>query len=495
VNRPVLHKAALLAGAALLFAAIGTWGRGAGGLSRSLADQAGNPEASAGPGSVSADGLLPAAVSQATSALPSPRPSSVAGLPVAAEAATKVRHIFVIVQEGHTFDNYFGNYPGADGPSGFRVPLVPGNAKAGFAAPSPLEGRRSVRLSSGVKAARKAFDRGEMDGFVAAQKDQLSGIGSLAYYPDSALAGYWELARQYVLMDHFFSSALGGSFPNHLYLIAGRTVTAETRKSRKGYQLTTIFDRLDSRGLSWKYYVANYDSTLTYHRVSSNRALMSEVARVPLLQMPSFVNDRSRFAHIVDRAQLFDDLRTDNVPAVSYLVPRGDSERPPAGVRNGQNRVLGMVQAIMQSRAWASSVIILTWSDWGGWYDHVAPPQVDGDGYGFRVPTLIISPYAKQGYVDHTTADFASILKFIERVHGLPPLTTRDEKAGDLFNALDFNRQPRFASLITTGAVATETAISPSMRLVIPIYGFIVFAGGLLVIAALVRRWRLAETV
>jgi phospholipase C len=171
------------------------------------------------------------------------------------------------------------------------------------------------------------------------------------------------------------------------------------------------------------------------------------VVRVPLLEMPSFVNNPARSAHIVERSRLFADLNANRAPAVSYIFPSGDSERAPGSVAEGESRVQGIIGAIMSSPEWASSAVILTWSDWGGYYDHVAPPQVDGDGYGFRVPALVISPYSRHGYVDHTTADFASILRFIEGLHSLTPLTQRDALASPMTSAFDFNASPRPSTL------------------------------------------------
>jgi phospholipase C len=356
-----------------------------------------------------------------------------------ASAADKIKHLFVIVQEGHTFDNYFGAYPDANG----RVPstvLPTPPSRTTKPATSGHGHTKAKKLDAGVATARSSYDLGKMDRF--------SRPDAYFDYTAADLKSYWNLAGNYVLMDRFFSSALGGSLQNHLYLVAGRSLTAKERANPAGYQMTTIFDRLDAASVSWKYYVGHFDPTLTYRRLNAGGRFVSQVVRTPLLNMPAFVDDPARRARIVDQGQLFTDLASDaTVPAVNYIVPGGYSERPPASVGAGEQRTAAIVDAIMRSPAWSSSAIVLTWSDWGGYYDHVAPPQVDGDGYGFRVPTLVISPYARQGYVLHSTADFSSILKLIESLHGLAPLTTRDEKANDLLGAFDFGQSPRDPAL------------------------------------------------
>jgi len=378
---------------------------------------------------------------------------------LAGGAASKIKHVFVIVQEGHTFDSYFGTYPGVNGINGTTDGMTHTST------------RHSVRLDAGVAAARNAFNGGNMNGFAK--------TGPFSYYDGSDLKSYWELAQHYTLMDDFFSSAMGGSLENHLYLAAGQSATVQQRQNPNGYQLPTIFDRLDSANVSWKYYVGNFNPKLTHQRVTADASFIPQVVRVPMLGWPSFATP-ARQAHFADRNTLYPDLSApQNVAAVNYIVPGGDSERPPAAVSTGQDRTAGMVDAIMRSPVWSSSAILLTWSDWGGYHDHVAPPQVDGDGYGFRVPMIVISPYARAGFVDHSTGDFASVLKFIERLHGLAPLTTRDQKASDLMSAFDFNQ------------VAQEPVVpSFSADALVPVTGFkasvVLTAYALVAIAALV---------
>ncbi len=140
--------------------------------------------------------------------------------------------------------------------------------------------------------------------------------------------------------------------------------------------------------------------------------------------------------------QYYTDLQSGHLPAVAYLVPSGLSEHPPGDISVGQSFGVTTVTSLMRSSAWDSSVFVVSWDDWGGWYDHVPPPQVDADGYGFRVPAIIVSPYARSGTIDNTTYDFTSILKFIEDNWNLQPLTARDATANSIANALDLSRPP-----------------------------------------------------
>ena len=431
------------------------------------------------------------------STLAGPRISRGSPVVINAQAAEKIKHVFVIMQENHTFDNYFGTFPGADGLSaGMSVPVNP-LVKAGtVVAPYHLPNLRTQDLDHSEITARNAFNNGRMDGFVAAQQDRnLPGSLALGYYDGADIPFYWDLAKEYVLADRFFSSAMGGSLSNHQYWVAGMDSGRGESIPAQGIQLTTIFDRLQDAGFSWKFYVKNYDPTLNFRHIDSTNPHNSEIAWVPLLTIPSFVDDPSKMARIQDLGSLYHDLADGTAPSVSYIIQGGTSEHPPGHVGNGQNATVGIITAIMRSQEWKDSAIVLTWDDWGGWYDHVAPPQVDADGYGFRVPTLIISPYAKQGYILNETADFTSILKFIETLHGLAPLTSRDEAATNLMSAFDFGQAPRVPSQpqppAGSGGFPLLAARGPSPVTLLGMYGVI---GGLalllLTLAALSGRRR-----
>jgi phospholipase C len=428
-----------------------------------------------------------------TSTLAPPQVSSSGPVLVDAQAAAHIKHVFVIMQENHTFDNYFGTFPGADGlPPGLSVPIDPGVQAGKAIAPFHLPALRTQDLDHGETSARAAFDGGRMDGFVAAQRDRnLPGSLALGYYNGSDLPYYWDLAKNYVLADHFFSSAMGGSLANHQFWVAGKDSGMGESIPAKGFQMTTIFDRLQGAGVSWKFYVKNYDPKLDFRHMDPTNPRDSDISFVPLLTIPAVVDDPSKMARIQDLSSLYQDLAAGTAPSVSYIIQGGTSEHPPGHVGNGQNATVGIISSIMRSQAWKDSAIVLTWDDWGGWYDHVVPPQVDADGYGFRVPALIISPYAKKGYILDQTADFTSILKFIERLHGLAPLTTRDAAATDLMAAFDFGQAPQAPSQPPVGGVIPLPARGPSTVSLLEMYGVVgALALLLLALAALTGRKR-----
>jgi phospholipase C len=400
-----------------------------------------------------------------------------AAAPVAPqEASSKIKHVFVIVEEGHTFDNYFATYPGADGV----------DPKAAGLHAIPAAG--ATQMASDTSTARAAFAGGRMNGFAAAQGGGEAAAGALGYYTPSEVDAYWQLARGNTLMDAFFSSAMGGSIDNHLYLVAGQAVPAAQLKSPDGYAVPTIFDRLDAAGVSWRAYIRHYDPTVNYHRVGEYASFVPQIVRVPMLNMPSIVDNPKRFADLTDQSNLFRDLRSEaTTPGVSYIYPSGDSERAPDPISLGEQRVMSIVSAIQRSPAWASSAILLTWSDWGGYYDHVAPPQVDAHGLGFRVPAIVISPYARPGFVDHTTADFSSILKFIETVYGLAPLTSRDAHASSLTEAFDFSRQASAAPIVDAQSGTVSRGL-PVLAVVLVYSASVVLALFLAGLAAFARR-------
>ncbi|HEY6117058.1 MAG TPA: alkaline phosphatase family protein [Candidatus Dormibacteraeota bacterium] len=407
--------------------------------------------------------------------------------------AAKIKHVFVIVEEGHSFDNYFATYPGADGidPSKIQVPVDPRTSGSKTIGLRQIGDDGASPLASDLATARKAYNGGGMNGFAAAQAGNGKSAGAgLAYYSPAQVDPYWQLAKNYTLMDQFFSSAMGGSIDNHLYLVAGQTVPAADLKKAGGYAIPTIFDRLDDKGLSWRAYIRHYDPTLNYHRVGAYASFIPQVVRVPMLNMSSIVDSPTRFANLTDQSNLFQDLRSDaTTPAVSYIYPSGDSERAPDPISLGQQRVASIISAIQRSPAWSSSAIFLTWSDWGGYYDHVRPPQVDSHGYGFRVPTIVISPYARTGFVDHTATDFSSILSFIESTYGLAPLSARDAKAASMSEAFDFTRKPVEGIPVDTH-LGTVSRGLPVLVVVISYGASVALAAGLVLIAILIRRRR-----
>ena len=384
---------------------------------------------------------------------------------------TPIEHIIVLMQENHTFDNYFGTCPGADGfPEGTCVPVNPFDPENNDCVEPFHIGESAIEdLDHSRRTHRLQYNGGRMDGFIHAL-NLLNQEGSLAmgYYDDRDIPFYWNLADEYVLFDQFFSSASAGSFLNHLYWVAGQPGKGEDKATAEGLgdNIPTIFDRLEERGISWKFYINKYDPNLTYRSLVEGAPRPPQVEWVPLLSMDRYVDDPTLFSKIVDFNQYYDDLASGNLPAVSYVKVIGQSEHPPASLSAGQLAARTMINALMQSSHWEKSVFFVTYDDWGGWYDHVPPPQVDDYGYGFRVPAFMVSPYAKQGYIDSTILDYTSILRFIEENWDLEPLSVRDSKANNFLDGFDFTQEPRPPQIIPSQRYVGVKESDPNTTLI-----------------------------
>lgn len=362
-------------------------------------------------------------------------------------------HVVVLMQEDRTFDHYFGTYPGANGwPADFAMPSDPDDPGAIMVSPHKLDSTRTPSLPHSEKAMRAAVNGGKVDSFVAAATEFGASDGSLAlgYYDFNEIPFYWNLADEYVLADNWFSSVMGPSFPNHLFLFAGSSRgpdgTSYSSVPAEGMDIETIFDRLEEEGVSWKVYIQGYNPAVTFRNTLARLGLhdqASQLTWVPLVGIPRFVDDPNLSSKLVPLNQYFIDAANGELPQVTFITPSGLSEHPPGDLTLGHFFVADVLEALMISPNWSSSAFIVTWDEWGGWADHVPPPQVDEDGYGVRVPALIVSPYAKRGYVDHTLYDHTSVLALIESLYGLEPLAARDAAANDLMNAFDFTQPPR----------------------------------------------------
>ncbi len=411
-----------------------------------------------------------------------------------AAGSSEIQHIIYIVQENHSFDNYFGTYPSANGfPPGISVPLNPTDPNTGWATPFHLDLSEPVNiigdeLPPGVSdpdqlvtgnsvqpfnlggesishdlghawsVAHQAWDNGKMDGFVSAEGSTLT----MGYYDRSELPYYWDYADHFVLDDNFFSSLMGPSFPNHLYIASGTNGPANNSYSwilNKGIinnpgstfnwsglslDWSTLAEELTNRSMSWAWYNGDTNPlTPTIWNV------------LPLFTY--FQNHPDTLAqHVNSTARFVSDVRDGRLPAVSWIIPGSwtpptypsackgvaTSEHPPARSDCGMDYVSYLVNEVMMSTYWQSTAIIITWDDYGGFYDHVPPPQVDAYGEGFRVPTLVISPWSKPHFIDHTFYELASLLRLAEHNFNLPVLGTRDVNASDMMNSFDFNQPP-----------------------------------------------------
>ena len=376
-----------------------------------------------------------------------------------------IQHIVFIVKENRTFDNYFGTYPGANGATSGTIStgqVIPLGHQPDLSAP--------YDINHGWGAAQVGIDGGKMDHFDLNDGANVNG-NLLAYtqLTQADIPNYFTYAQNFVLSDAMFSSIRSSSFANHLYIVAAQDNNALEMNVPSGAQgnpawgcdspagyvallsdangnlsqeppcwdFQTLADSLQNAGVSWGFYSPAVGAP--GHNFSTLDAIR-HIRYGPLWT-----------SNIFSDTQFIGDAQSGNLPAVSWLSTGVGSEHPNlSSVCYGENWTVNQINAIMQGPDWSSTAIFLTWDDFGGFYDHVPPPAVDALGLGPRVPLLVISPYAKTGYISHTQYEFASILKFIEERYGLPPLTTRDANANDTTDTFDFTQSPRSPLVLPT---------------------------------------------
>jgi phospholipase C len=298
-------------------------------------------------------------------------------------------------------------------------------------------------LCNSWDCAIEAIDGGKMDGFDLIS----SGLSAYTQASPQQIPNYWAYAQRYVLADRYFTSAYGPSLPNHFFTLAAQsggaidnvsgttggvacdgtpagTVTVIDANGNRSehspcFDFPILGDELEAAGISWKYYIEGGTGVLGMIRHVRNG--------------PEWTENQGT------TDQFLQDAQSGQLPAVSWVInPYAGSEHPPNSICAGENQTVQYINTIMQGPAWKSTVIFITYDDFGGFYDHVPPPQVDQDGLGPRVPLLIISPFAKRGYISHTLYEHSSMLKFIERRYRLRPLTARDAAASDMLDSFDF---------------------------------------------------------
>jgi phospholipase C len=333
--------------------------------------------------------------------------------PARARAAeTPLEHIIISCQENRSFDHYFGYAPevqaaGFGPPAGYTQP----DGAGGGIAPYRFTALETPDVPHSWGAVHEQWNNGAMDGFYTN-----AGIWALGYYTAAELPFYYSLFEDSTLCGNFFCSLLGPTWPNRFYLMAG-TSGGITTNGVWGYGIfdhPMILDLLDAAGVSWKIYNLGWDS-------------------VPYGNTDNVAVFWKNYAHDVrtlgSKGSYLNDLRRDRLPQVSFIIPsyaRGWDEHPPADVTVGMGLQQELITALRQSSAWDTSVYIVTYDEHGGYFDHVPPPQLDAFGLGVRVPTWIISPFAKAGHIEGTTYELVSILKFLERVFGLPTLASQN---------------------------------------------------------------------
>jgi phospholipase C len=292
--------------------------------------------------------------------------------------------------------------------------------------------------STGYKV---SYNNGAMDGFLFAQS--LNGHDPalvMGYYNQKQIPYYWRFASEFVLADNFFAPTMETGLANHQYLYTGTGEDYQKSVPFRGYinLNKTIFDELEKKGISWKVYSQNYDPGLNY---TKKEFVKNRYVNL-LPAVPRFVDNKTLNSHIVDLVEYFRDLRGSDFPSVAYISAPDSDDSAPNDISEGQKFVASLVIALMKSKNWNDSAFIITYRESGGWYDHMPPPIENSQTYGFRVPTMIISPYAKKNYVDSTLYDVTSILKFIEYNYGLSPLAKRDANANNMLNVFNFTQSP-----------------------------------------------------
>jgi phospholipase C len=377
--------------------------------------------------------------------------------------------VVVIFQENRTPDNLFHGFPNADiadsgvNSAGQSIPLT------------QIDLANDYDLSHAHPAFVDMYDGGKMDG---ADKIPISCVAGAVscpppnpqfmYVNPSEVQPYFQLGEQYAFGDRMFQTNQGPSFPAHQFIIAGTSAPAassdlfasenpsggagcvaavgslvtlidplgnENQQIYPCFEHPTLMDLLDVQMVTWRYYAPSAGSIWTGPNAIQH-----------IRSGPDWANV------IIPQTQVLTDILNGQLAQVTWVIPDGaDSDHAASNKGTGPSWVASIVNAIGTSQYWSDTAIIITWDDWGGWYDHVAPSIYDSYEYGFRVPLIIVSPYTKQGYVSHVTHDFGSILKFIEEIFKLPSLGYADARADDFSDCFDLSQTP-----ITFQAIPAE---------------------------------------
>lgn len=413
--------------------------------------------------------------------------------------AQPIQRVFIICLENHTFDNFFASYPGA-----LDSPVTSGLGHDGRVI--PLRVPDQDRWSPGSNdwdTAHADWNGGLMNGFDNGSHQPPSSLSPLpvqltlsnmhplrADGPDGAYVSYavtpqvaqtqvpelWGLAQRGVLCDRYFTSLMGPSLPNHFYLYAATSggaisnpdaltgqitildpTTGQRRKESSippSLIATTLPNELEQKGLSWT--ILQELADVPYNDIFTGTGIDVERDNNKIDVMTHLPDWSQRYitTPILDQ-RLPEYLAKGWGSHVTWIKPNLQNSGHPiiSEVSISQSWLHRILDAIGGSQDWAHCAVFITWDDYGGFYDHVPPPQLDAFGLGMRVPCLVIGPYAKKGVVDHTTLEHSSILKFCETVYGLPAMTNRDAQSADFSEAFDFEQAPRpYSDFVPAGA-------------------------------------------
>ncbi|MHB8567565.1 MAG: phospholipase C [Nitrososphaerales archaeon] len=394
---------------------------------------------------------------------------------------TPINHIVIIMQENHSFDNYFGTFPGLAGGYGLNLttcePVNTTDLTKGCIHPYSADGNSNIQLfdlNHNWTTSHIAYDQGKMDAFVYAQllSHHSNYAYSMSYYTSQTIPDYWDYASYYALDANFFSSTLAMTYPNRLYTIAGQSGGIIGGPAKYDLTFPTIVNELNASGISWKYYMGGwkmstacqtFDKTVAKNSESRGwRPYWSVLPDFPAVQLSP-----STCWRLQDTSHLMNDISSGNLPQVSWVIPQETvSEHPgpsskfgPNSILDGQMYISSIVNAISSNPAlWANTAIFITYDEFGGYYDNVAPQQVDGSGYGFRVPLTVISPYVAPGIYYGQSGkqqDLTALLATIEYNWGLGSLTNRDSTVGNLFYMFNFDQPARPPLILPTTSLAT----------------------------------------
>ena len=451
----------------------------------------------------SASGLSDGATDGSGTEAPSPSAAAVPGdgLTKLERARQQIEHLVFIVQENRSFDHYFGTFPGAEG-----IPMR--NGRPTVCAPDPILDEcvppyptKEQLQEGGPHAQRHSqidVNGGRMDGFVQAVVDSpiycadhrndpdcrgyLGPRGQpdvMSYHTKATIPNYWRYAQEYVLQDHMFAPADSWTLPAHLFLVSAWAARcqnpqnpmscssnlelqeeAEIQRSNQNVPIwawTPITYLLNENDVSWGYYIG--DDTCIFEPCGPKGEERTAAQQNPLPWFTS-LRETGQLDRIMGHSRFFAAAAAGTLPSVSWVMPySGVGEHPGAGepIWKGQRHVTNVINALMEGPGWENTAIFLTWDDWGGFYDHVEPPRVDANGYGIRVPGLMISRWARASTIDSQTLTFDAYLKFIEDLflskERLDPATlsrpdsrptVREEVPilGNLLKEFDFTQEP-----------------------------------------------------
>jgi phospholipase C len=415
--------------------------------------------------------------------------------------ATHIDHIVFVVLENHAFDNYFGTYcpqTGPDCPSA-NLGIPPGTCvPVNLSAPSegcirpfnftPSNWSLTSPLPHSQESSLKAFNGGAMNGFYSAED---SGLDPFGHYNGSTAPIYWDLAESYSLDDNFFSSIMSYSLPNHWHIVAGQapqqiianstlppgkiglagshvTVFGEHKYLDQANRTKSVEDLLFNSSVSWKYYdnaLGSYNSAISLTVDAQGNVTKAGPAFNYWNPLAAKAESYDPYfsQHYVPNTQFYADAANGSLPQISWVIPAGqDSDHPPENSTTAQGWIASLVDAVSSSPDWNSTAMFITWDDYGGFFDNVPPPTFAGQQLGFRVPLLVISPYARAGYITSSFGYFESILHLIELRFNLGCITALDCNAPVPLDMFDFSGPPRPPHMFPTSVSQATYPIPPS---------------------------------